>query len=146
MEKGRHVSMIEMLLVVSVIVILSAVVVAASNPEKKLATGRNNQRISDTSTILSMAYQYSIDHQGVFPGKINSEPTEICKTGSSDCSKLIDFTKVTADKRYFSAVPMDPKGGISPNGTGYQISRDSLGRVTVRAPKAEYGETVSVSR
>ena len=143
---SKGISMAELLLAFSTLAIIISICIVASNPEKKLAMTRNSQRLSDTTVILQAVYQYSIDHNGNFPGGITKTPTEICKTGATDCKKLIDFSVVTNDNRYTARMPIDPKGSVSPNGTGYEVSRDSLGRITVSAPKAEYGEIVKVSR
>jgi type IV pilus assembly protein PilA len=134
-----------MLLVVAVIAILSGIVIVAVNPAKQFGDTRNAQRRVDVNTILNAVYQYAVDHNGVLPASITTSTTEICKTDAASCTGLVDFSDLTADEKYLVAIPTDP-GGTSSNGAGYRIVKSANGRVTVTAPGAEQGLTVSVTR
>jgi hypothetical protein len=68
--------------------------------------------------------------------------TEICKTGASSCTGLVDLSVVTPT--YVGELPLDPRcpDDCAANGTGYFVVEGADGRVTVDAPLAEL---VSVS-
>jgi type IV pilus assembly protein PilA len=137
-------TLLEILLVVALLSILAGIVILAINPSKQLAQTRNAQRSVDTNTILNAVYQYSVDNDGNLPASITTTQTEICKTGG-DCSGLIDLSVLTANEEYLVSIPFDPTED-SPNGAGYEIKKSVNGRVTVAAPDAELGETISVTR
>lgn len=137
-------TLIEVLLVVAIIAILAGIVILAINPNKQLGDTRNSQRQADVNTILNAAYQYSIDNQGNIPTSITTTPTNICATGGT-CTGLADLSVLTTNGAYLVAIPKDPRTGTA-NNTGYQISQNASGRITVSAPGAEQGKTISVTR
>lgn len=141
--------MLEMLLVVGGIAILSSIVIVAINPPKQLGETRNAQRRVDINTILNATYQYAID-AGYLPSTIVTSTLcatsshEICKTDAT-CGGYIDLNVLTQSEKYLTKMPFDPTGSTN-NGTGYFISKSDNGRVTVCAPSAEQGATISVTR
>ncbi len=142
-EKGF--TLIEVLLVVAIIAILAGIVILAINPNKQLGDTRNSQRQSDINTILNATYQYGVDNQGNLPSGITTTPTDICATGAGSCTGLVDLTVLTTNGKYVVAMPKDPKTGTTTD-THYQISLDANNRVTVSAPDAEQGKTISATR
>lgn len=136
-------TLLEILLVVAAIAILAGIVILAINPGKQIADTQNSQRWADVNTILNAVYQYAIDNNGTIPSSITSSSTEICHTSS--CSGLVDLSVLTTDETYLTGIPTDPSGS-STNGAGYEISQSVNGRVTVNAPDAENGVTISVTR
>lgn len=144
-------TLLEILLVVAAIAILAGIVILAINPAKQLGDTRNAQRRADVNTILNAVYQYSIDNNGVLPTSIASSTcsiasNEICATGAPSCSGLIDLGVLTANQKYLTALPTDPSGATTTNGTGYRVVKNSNSRVTVCAVAAEQGATISVTR
>ena len=142
--KRKGFTLIEILLVVAAIGILAGIVILAINPTKQLADTRNAQRKVDVNTILSAVYQYAIDNNGTIPASITTTDTEICKTTASTCTGLTDLSVLTDDGMYLTAIPNDPSS--SSTGVGYNILKSSNGRITVSAPNAEQGATISVTR
>jgi len=136
-------TLLEVLLVIAIIAILAAIVIIAINPSKQLADARNSQRRSDVNSTLNGVYQYAVD-TGSIPAAITDTDTEICKTGGT-CTGLIDLSVLTTDGKYLVSIPEDPTGA-STDGTGYNILKTATGRVTVSAPNAEAGATISVTR
>ena len=117
--------------------------IIAINPARQFASARNAQRWSDINAILNANWQYAVDNNGTLPAAITGTATEICQTGGT-CTGLIDLGVLTTAATYLPAIPADPTGS-SANGVGYEISITD-GRVTVGAPDAELGVTISVTR
>jgi type IV pilus assembly protein PilA len=142
----RGFTLIELLLVIGIIAILAAIVIVAINPTKQLGDARNAQRRSDVNTILNAVYQYALDHNGNLPSGIGTTLTEICRSDSpSECGgSYVNLNVLTGS--YIVAVPRDPRTSTD-TGTTYFIKKDATtSRVTVTAPSAEQGASISVTR
>lgn len=141
---NRGFTLLEVLLVIALIAILAAIVIVAINPARQVSQANNAQRQADVNTILNAVHQYSIDNSGALPASITATQTEVCKTGGT-CTGLIDLGVLTTNQTYVAALPVDPTGS-STNGAGYEILKTANNRVTVVAPDAELGETITVTR
>jgi type IV pilus assembly protein PilA len=148
LKKQKGFTLLEVLLVVAIIAILAGIVIIAINPGKQLGDTRNSQRQADVSTVLNAVYQYALDNNGTIPTGITTTATEICATGAASCTSLVDLTTVTTGGKYVVSMPKDPQCSTTcaTNGTGYRISKDTNNRITVAAPAAEQGKTISVTR
>lgn len=140
----RGFTLLEVLLVVAIIAILAGIVILAINPNKQLGDSRNTQRKADVNTILSAVYQYLIENSTTSIS-LPSTATEICRTASAGCSGMIDLSQLTDSEKYLTSIPVDPKT-VLPNGTGYNINKTTNNRVTVSAPYAENGATITATR
>ena len=139
-------TLLEVLLVVAILGILASIVILAINPSKQLADARNAQRKVNVNAIINAVSQYAIDNAGSIPASIpTTTATAICKTGSVSCSGFVDLSALTTNQKYLVAIPFDPASSTA-SGAGYTIIASSNGRVTVGAPAAENGATISVTR
>ncbi len=147
-QKQTGFTLIEVLLVVAIIAILAGIVIVAINPGKNLGDTRNSQRSSDVDRVLDAVYKYSLDDNGTIPSSVTTTATEICATGASSCTGLVDLSVVTTSGKYVVSIPKDPQctTTCAANGTGYKISKDANNRITVTAPAAEQGTTISATR
>ena len=149
-KQQKGFTLLEVLLVIAMIAILAAIVIIAINPAKQLAESRNAQRRSDVNTILNAVYQYTIDNGGTIPASVSAlavtTPTEICKSNGGACGATVDLNVLTALEKYIVSMPFDPNGVCNINGVCYEISRTANNRITVDAPDAELGATISVTR
>jgi len=151
LKSNKGFTLLEILLVVAAITILAGIVIVALNPSKQLGETQNAKRSSNVNTIINAVFQYSIDNSGVLPASIasstcadNVATDEICKTGA-DCTGLVDLSVLTNNETYIVSMPTDPTGATT-NGAGYHITKNFNNRVTVCAPDAEQGETISVTQ
>ena len=142
----RGFTLIELLLVIGIIAILAAVVIVAINPTKQLGDARNVQRRSDVKTILDAVYQYALDNNGNVPAGITTTSKMICRSGVNiDCdSDGVSLNSLTGS--YVVAIPSDPQVLSTATGTNYRIQSIQNGRITVTAPGAEQGASISVTR
>ncbi|MDP3973693.1 MAG: prepilin-type N-terminal cleavage/methylation domain-containing protein [Candidatus Daviesbacteria bacterium] len=137
-------TLLEILLVVAAIAILAGIVILAINPGKQLGDTRNAQRKTDINTILNAVYQYSIDNNGTLPSTITTTVTAVCQ--ATPCTSLIDLSVLTTSEKYVVSIPKDPLITATTGTAGYTIVKSANGRVTVAAPDAEQGATISVTR
>jgi type IV pilus assembly protein PilA len=150
MHTNKHgFTLLEILLVVAAIGILAGIVILALNPNKQLGDTRNAQRRADVTTILNAVYQYSIDNNGVLPASITTSAQEICNTGivpaTCTTNSLADLSVITLNEKYVVSIPKDPKAATT-NSAKYTIMKTANNRVTVAAPDAESGQTISATR
>lgn len=149
-KAARGFTLIEILVVIGIIAVLAAIVIVAINPAKQFAQARNTQRESDVNTILNAIGQRMADNKGLYPAvtgcavlPLNATST-IAVSGAAllPATALVDESCLTPT--YIpSQLPADPSTGTwtsaSAYNTQYNVSVDSVGRVTVCAPNHAEG-------
>lgn len=146
----RAFTLIEMLIVIGIIAILAAAVIIAINPARQFAQSRNTQRWTATNAILNSIHQNMVDHRGNFDFSgcpATSFPSSATNIGSgaSDVDLCACLTPT-----YMAEMPYDPVNGsftdCSDYDTDFTVLENANGRITIAAPSAELGETISVTR
>lgn len=147
-------TLIELLVVIGILAVLLAITLIAINPARQFAQANNTKRSSDVSAILNAVNQYAVDNNGTLPATIPTTATAISNTLTNFCANLVPA--------YIAALPSDPTAGTGTAANGAQISNcagtwglgytilstgsSGSNRITVAAPSAELGETISVTR
>lgn len=141
-------TLIELLVVIGILAILLSIVLIAINPARQFGQANNTRRRSDVTQILNAIGAFAADNKGVLPAGIPAAtPANITDTagGANICADIMPD--------YIPALPEDPQVGTGGSftvctgyDTGYTVVRDANNRVTVAAPNAENGETISVTR
>ena len=134
-------TLIELLVVIGIIAILAGVVIVALNPGRQFALAHNTTRSSNLETILSAVGQNTAENKGTFTCAAGALPATSTEMGTAGYN-----IEGCISPTYVATVPIDPGVGPLAN-TRYYISYSSTTRrVTLSAPDAELGVTISISR
>jgi prepilin-type N-terminal cleavage/methylation domain-containing protein len=127
MRNFRHgFTLIELLVVIGILGILMAIVLVAVNPARQFANARDTQRRSDLYGVTNALYQYAVEHNGVIPTNVSTNPTHV-GTGAG----LVNLSTLLAPT-YIAAIPKDPSNGTDAD-TQYILYKDVNGRVIASA-------------
>ncbi len=140
-------TLVELIIVIAIVAILAGVIFVAIDPARRLHETRNARRWNDIQTTLDAVKKYQADNEGDLYAPIALMTIDqfyqigTAKTGcaitcgldntSSSCVSLADM-----GANYLADVPFDPKEG-SYQQTGYAISRNGQGGITIQACYAE---------
>ena len=143
-------TLIETIVALGIVVIMAVVIIVALNPARQFAKSRNTQRWSDVNVILNAVGQNTFDNRGTFSCASGGIPTTTTRMASSSPNYNIAPCLITT---YLNALPFDPStsgakwGSVTNYDTAYNIIRNATtGRVTISAPAAEVGASVSSTR
>lgn len=146
-------TLIELLIVIALIAVLAGAVIVALNPARQFAQARNSERASHINAILSLVQQNTVDNRGTWTcgaGVLPTSTTPIASTSTDPAAyDLCDCLIPT----YTNALPYDPNASgasfrdCTDYSTGYTIIQDaSTSRITISAPNAELGQTISITQ
>lgn len=145
-------TLIEILVVIGIIGILASVVLVAVSPGRQFKQARDTQRVANVNTLLNAIGQNMSDHQGnIF---CNGSPLQITENPKIMKSDTVNGGVNIAEclvPEYIARLPFDPNGAsayythVDDYNTGYSLSMDDSGRVTVSAT-GELQADITVSR
>jgi hypothetical protein len=135
-------SIVETLMVASLVAILVSIAIVVVNPIARLSVTRNAERWGHVNIIANEVVPHLSAEEMkdvLLPGGV---PFELCQSTiePSECEREGLFVVGQHGRN----LPVDPLS--RGNGTGYAISRDTLGRVVVSALLAEDGDVITVLR
>jgi hypothetical protein len=150
-KKESRFSILDVLIILSALFVVGLLAYLIINPDKESSDLRNVHRSADISAILTSVVAY-VNIHGDIPEEIPMADNcvtygnEICKSGSSDCTDLVDISFLNSSNTddVFN-VPVDPQN-LSVNGTGYYIYHNGEGEISVCAPYAERNVEISFSK
>ncbi len=153
-EKTRGFTLVEILVVIGIIAILAGIVLIAINPSRQFAQARNLQRQSNVNEILNAIGQRIADNKGVFRLATDTICTQNISATTSMKMASSDFDiNACLVPTYLPSLPIDPDAGqayfktASDYDSGYLIQKNATTtRITISAPYAELGETITVTR
>lgn len=156
-QKLKGFTLIELIVVIGILVILAAIVIVAINPARQFAQARNARRSSDVNAILNAVHQVNADNNGQLIPDIaalaDNVATPICndKNGvaAPNCAVGTVDLRTELVPTYVTNIPNDPSCIVVPScelNTKYTVAHDADDRITVAAPDAELGTTVSITR
>jgi len=160
-------TLIELLIVIAIIAILAGVVFVSLDPGKRFAAARDAARWTDVTAVLSAIKVNQVDLGGAYldgpAGQSIADLTADIKymigTATSGCNDA-SCSAVTADANcvdlsslssggYLANIPVSPNATGDSWGddlTGYYMSRNTNGSITVAACHYEGTEAITVNR
>jgi type IV pilus assembly protein PilA len=153
-----------LLLVIAIIAILAGVVFVALDPATRLKDTRDSVRQSDIGEIISAVKLNQVDNGGAYLAPIESlvagsvymigtsvtgcdDQNANCDTAVSADTACVTLATLVSDG-YLGEVPISPLGaGIWSAGiTGYTMTKNASGTITVRSCESENTTEISLSR
>ena len=143
-KESKGFSILDFFVIIAAFFVIAFLGYLVLNPDKEGSDQRNVYRSADISSILTSVTEHIKDIGEIpdsipFSDKCVAFGNEICKSGPYDCGGLVDLSFLTASQEgvgEVKSIPVD-SASKSVNGTGYYISQDGQGNVTICAPYAE---------
>jgi prepilin-type N-terminal cleavage/methylation domain-containing protein len=147
----RGLTLIEIVITIALIVVITGIYIVAANPAGQLASSRNTQRSLHLQTIGNSVRANMAD-QGNEKFLCSSGPIPTTSTLMGSAAGQYNIAPCLIPTYIFS-MPFDPIASsahyvsVSDYATGYAISINASGTViTLSAPSAELGKTISITR
>ena len=137
------------LFVRALIAILAGIVIAALNPGRQFANARNSARHAHVNTLMNAISANMAENSGTFTCATGAIPAAATTMATGAGTYDIGPCLVTD---FLSSMPFDPSAAgahwtlVTDYNTGYSIVLAADGRITVAAPSAENGESISLTR
>ena len=145
-------TLIEILIAITLMVILMGIYFLVANPAGQLASSRNSERLLHLQAIMNAIRQNVADQTtGQFSCSSGPLPTSSADMASASGTGYYDIAPCLVPT-YLFTLPFDPSASssrytsVSDYDTGYTVVIDASGTITLSAPYAELGKTISVSR
>ena len=152
-------TLIELLVVIAIVIALGVAVFAALNPQQRLKDARDSRRTADVDSYLTAIHEYIVDQKGIATGLSLTTTEQQLGTGASGCAiatggcsvttaACLDLSSTTLLGKYLKSMPIDPLGGTTYTAakTGYAVSQDANGLITVKACGTEGSTNIAASR
>lgn len=146
----RGFTLIELILSVALLAVLATFVIRSLNPVGQIGQARNTERLANLNTIIIAIGENIADNKGKFSCASGALPTSSKKMAVGSGNYDIAPCLIPA---YLSVLPADPSlngahfTSLADYDTGFTVVQNSsTTAVTLSAPGAEFGKTVSVSR
>ncbi len=143
----RGFSVIEMLMMISLFAVLASLIIVAVNPISRGGDAQNAERWSNVNALVNALYLYDLENSGKPPLGVEETAHEICSPNANapQCvaNGFVDLSLLVP--KYVHTLPIDPRSS-GPMGSGYSVSVDGAGKVTVRALNTENADIISISR
>ncbi|MCK5591228.1 MAG: prepilin-type N-terminal cleavage/methylation domain-containing protein [Candidatus Pacebacteria bacterium] len=152
LAKEKGFTLIELLIVIAIIAIIAAVVFVALDPLTRFQDSRDSSRWTDASAILNAIKVDQVDNGGAYLAAITAltagtsymvgDGTSGCDASPCDvtvgANNCVDLTDLVTEG-YLGSVPISPNGGgtWSASTTGYTLTSDATGIITVQACESE---------
>lgn len=147
-------TLLELLIVMALIAILVGIALAALNPGRQFANARNSTRYAHVTAISNAISANMAENNGNFTcaaGALSATP-ETMGDATSVPTAGYDIAPCLVTE-YLGTMPFDPSvsgahwTSETDYNTGYQISQDASGRITIAAPGTEILTTdISLTR
>lgn len=153
-------TLIELLVVIGIIAILAAIVIIAINPARQFRKAQDSERRSEINAILSAIGQHIAETKGTYPtgltaASVSKVAISSAGIGSGFCTSLV--------ATYIPALPVDPDTTQTDSDitdptqissadcddtflTGYSISKDTDGRISVYTNIEEPAGEIHITR
>lgn len=155
MSERKGFTIIELIVVIALIAILAGVFINAARPGEQLASARNTTRKNEL-TVIRNAISQNIADQATGQFSCSSGPipsstalmTSQAGPGNYDIASCI----ILPSGGYgIFTMPFDPAtstsyyNSVTDYNSGYAIMQNASGTITITAPNAELGQTISVT-
>ena len=152
MQQRKAFTLIEILIVIGLIAVLAGVLIVALNPARQFSQARNAQRWNNIDTVMGAVISNLTDNRGTFTCAAGTIPATAADMTSTTGASNYNIGPCLSPT-YAVSVPFDPSAtgahwtSTADYDLGYTIMRDATsGRITIAAPAAELGVTISMIR
>lgn len=149
--KNNGFTIIEVLITIALIAVIGGTILYFLNPADQYAQARNTERQTHVNTIAQAVREWLTDNRGSIATACPSGPlpTSTTQIGNGSGNYNLEPCLIptsTLLTHYLTVMPLDPSSGTS-TATGYYLSFDPTStQITISAPNAELGATISVTR
>lgn len=162
-QSNKGFTLIELLIVIALIAILAGVVFVALDPLTRFQDARDSSRWTDATAVLSAIKVDQVDNGGYYLTSITNATQDVnymisSTTPASGCNLSCDAVIASGndcinlqglvDEGYLPNLPVSPNGTGSwtTEFTGYYLTKNANGSITVGACESENTPAVSVTQ